>query len=130
LSLTFSFWIRSLGKEIIANALRAAGAEVRIHDDLFAQDAQDEEWLPKVGKLGWTVLTKDSHIKHRLVERTALLESGVRAFVLVAGNLTGPEMADIFVKALPKMNRFAVKHLPPFIAKIHRDASIESWVSE
>src|SRR2546430_17247371 len=73
------FLDRSLGKEIIANSLRAAGADVRIHDDLFAQDARDQDWLPEVGKNGWTDLTKDSHIKHRLVERTALLESGVRA---------------------------------------------------
>jgi hypothetical protein len=124
------FLDRSLGKEIIADALRAAGADVRIHDDLFAQDARDQDWLPEVGKLGWTVLTKDSHIKHRLVERTALLESGVRAFVLVSGNLTGPEMAKIFVKALPGMNRFAAKHSPPFIAKIHRDSSIEAWVGK
>jgi hypothetical protein len=86
--------------------------------------------VPEVGKLGWTVLTKDSHIKHRLVERTALLESGVRAFVLVSGNLTGLEMANIFVQALPRMNRFAAKHSPPFIAKIHRNGSIEAWVSE
>ncbi|MEK6320763.1 MAG: hypothetical protein AABN33_03665 [Acidobacteriota bacterium] len=81
-------------------------------------------------KKGWTVLTKDSHIKHRLVERTALLEAGVRAFVLVSGNLTGPEMAKIFVRALPRMKKFAARHLPPFIAKIHRDGSIEAWVSQ
>jgi len=103
---------------------------VRIHDDLFAQDARDLDWLPEVGKQGWAVLTKDSHIKHRLVERTALLESGVRAFVLVSGNLTGPEMATIFIKALPGINRFAAKHSAPFIAKIHRDGSTEAWVSE
>jgi predicted nuclease of predicted toxin-antitoxin system len=122
------FLDRSLGKEIIAGALRTAGADVRVHDDLFAQDARDLDWLPEVGKKGWTVLTKDSHIKHRLVEPTALLESGVRAFVLVSGNVTGPEMATIFVKALPRMTRFAAKHAPPFIAKVHRDGSIEIWI--
>jgi predicted nuclease of predicted toxin-antitoxin system len=124
------FLDRSLGKKTIADALRAAGADVRIHDDLFSQDARDEEWLPKVGAMGWCVLTKDSHIKHRLVERTALMEAGVRAFVLVSGNLTGAEMAQIFVKALPRMRRFAAKHSPPFIAKVFRDSSIEMWVSE
>ena len=122
------FLDRSLGKEIIANALRAAGADVRIHDDLFPQDARDQDWLPEAGKKGWIVLTKDSHIKHRIIEWTALLESGARAFVLVSGNLTGPEMATIFVKALPGMNRLTAKHSPPFIAKIHRNASIEMWV--
>jgi predicted nuclease of predicted toxin-antitoxin system len=122
------FLDRSLGKRIIAEALELAGADVRIHDDFFPQDARDEDWLPQVGENGWCVLTKDSHIKHRLVERTALMVSGVRAFVLVAGNLTGPEMAAIFVKALPRMSRFATKHSPPFIAKIHRDGSVEMWV--
>lgn len=109
---------RSLGKEIIATALRAAGADVRIHDDLFAQDARDQDWLPEVGTKGWTVLTKDSHIKHRLVERTALLEAGVRAFVLVSGNITGSEMATIFVKALPSNEEVRGKALPSF----HRES--------
>ena len=57
------------------------------------------------------------------------MEAGVRAFVLVSGNLTGQEMAQIFVKALPRMIKFAVKHSPPLIAKIHRDGSVELWVS-
>jgi uncharacterized protein with PIN domain len=56
------FLDRSLGKKIIAEALRTAGADVRIHDDIFIQDAQDVEWLPEVGQKGWIVLTKDSHI--------------------------------------------------------------------
>lgn len=128
-SLVF-FLDRSLGKKTIAEALRAAGADVRIHDEFFSQDARDEDWLPQVGRNGWCVLTKDSRIKHRLIERTALMEAGVRAFILVSGNLTGQEMAQIFVKALPRMSRFALKHSPPFIAKIHRDGSVEMWVSE
>ena len=50
------FLDRSLGKEIIATALRAAGADVRIHDDLFAQDARDQDWLPEVGTKGMDCL--------------------------------------------------------------------------
>src|SRR5437660_9083522 len=33
---------RSLGRKIISGALRDAGEEVRIHDELFSQDAKDE----------------------------------------------------------------------------------------
>lgn len=124
------FLDRSLGKKVIAEALRAAGADVRIHDDIFNQDAQDVEWLPEVGRKEWVVLTKDSHIRHRFVERMALISSGVRAFILVSGNLSGPEMAEIFVKALPRIRRFAIRHSPPFIAKILKDSSIEMWISE
>jgi hypothetical protein len=54
----------------------------------------------------------------------------VRAFILVSGNLSGQEMAQIFVKALPRMTRFASRNSPPFIAKIFRDGSVELWVRE
>jgi PIN domain-containing protein len=36
---------RSLGGRVVAGALRAAGVEVRAHEDLFAQDTDDEVWL-------------------------------------------------------------------------------------
>jgi hypothetical protein len=43
---------RSLGKHVVPDALRAAGAHVEVHDDHFAQDALDEVWLPAVGQNG------------------------------------------------------------------------------
>jgi hypothetical protein len=36
---------RSLGRIIIATALRAHGAEVHTHDEHFPENARDEEWL-------------------------------------------------------------------------------------
>ena len=60
--LTF-FLDRNLGKHIIADILREAGARVAVHDDHFPTDAKDNEWLPAVGKNGWVVLTKDKRIK-------------------------------------------------------------------
>jgi hypothetical protein len=44
------FLDRSLGKHIVAEALRQAGAAVEVHDDHFLQDARDEEWLREVGQ--------------------------------------------------------------------------------
>jgi hypothetical protein len=52
----------------VAEALRAAGCTVEIHDRHFAQDAKDAEWLPEVGRRGWVVLTKDRHIRTRQSE--------------------------------------------------------------
>ena len=51
---------RSLGRRIIPDALRAANAQVELHDDHFPQDARDQTWLAEAGKRGWVVLTKDS----------------------------------------------------------------------
>ena len=87
------FLDRSLGKHIVADALRQAGAAVAVHDDHFSQDARDEEWLRAVGERGWIVLTRDDRIQYRSQERTALIQAGVRAFVLVRRSLSGPAIA-------------------------------------
>jgi uncharacterized protein with PIN domain len=73
-SLTF-FLDRALGNKVIANALRVAGADVHVHSDYFAPDARDEEWLARVAQQGWIILTKDTRIRYRTVERHALINS-------------------------------------------------------
>ncbi len=115
---------RSLGRHKIANALRGAGVEVHIHDDHFAPNAKDEEWLKEAGRRGWAVLTKDRRIRYRTPAVAAIVEARVRAFVLTAGDLQGTEMAAIFLKALPAMNRFAARNPPPFIARVTRSGSV------
>ncbi|MBI1923989.1 hypothetical protein HYR99_07040 [Candidatus Poribacteria bacterium] len=122
-TLTF-FLDRALGNKVIANALRAAGVEVRIHSDHFADDARDEEWLAHVGQQGWIILTKDTRIRYHTVERNALMNARARAFVLVSGNLSGQEMARVFVKALPAIKKFVAQHPPPFIVKVYKDGTI------
>lgn len=109
---------RALGTITIAAALRSACCNVEIHDQHFAQDARDTEWLPEVGRRRWVVLTKDRHIRTRQNELIALLTAGVAAFVLTAGDLDGPEMATAFVRALPKMNRMLIGQPRPFIARV------------
>lgn len=109
---------RALGTITVAGALRSAGCTVEIHDDHFAQDAKDAEWLSAVGRRGWVVLTKDHHVRTRQNELIALLAAGVAAFVLTSGDLSGPEMAEAFVRALPKMNRVLVGQPRPFIARV------------
>ncbi|HEX5645583.1 MAG TPA: hypothetical protein VFX56_01320 [Nitrospira sp.] len=118
------FLDRSLGKKRVATALREAGATLHIHDDHFPPDAKDEDWLLEAGRRGWIVLTKDHRIRYRHVERLALMKAGVAAFILTAGDLQGDEMAQIFVKALPRITRFLKNHTKPFIAKLARDGSV------
>ena len=43
---------------------------------------------------------------------------------MTSGDLQGEEMAQIFVKALPRIKRFLQKHAKPFIAKIAKDGSV------
>ena len=116
---------RSLGRRIIPDALRAAGAQVELHDDHFLQDAKDQVWLAEAGKRGWVVLTKDKHLRYRAVETNALMSAKVRAFVLTArGDLSGAEIGQIFVKAMPAIKKLCATTPPPFIARVSRDSSV------
>jgi hypothetical protein len=58
------------------------------------------------------------------------MQAGVRAFVLVAGNLSGQEMAAVFVKALPAIRRFVTNRQAPFIARVTRSGAVSMLVAK
>jgi len=118
------FLDRSVGKHSVADPLRAAGMKVEIHDDHFPPAAQDQDWLPVVGARGWYVLTCDARIRYRRLEITAAQDARVGMFVIVSKNLTGPEIAEILIKAINRIHRFIKSHRRPFVAKIYRDGSV------
>ena len=111
-------------------SLRARGVRVEIHDDHFAVDCEDEEWLPEVGARGWIALTKDQHIRRRPRERRALEDAGVAAFVLTAGAMTGPEMAEAFGKAIERIRRTVASHTRPLIGLVNRGGGVQVLVGE
>ena len=118
---------RALGSRRVAQALRDAGATVEVHDDHFAKDTADEDWLPEVARRGWVVLTKDRRIAYRTLERMAVARAGARLFVLVNQNMSAASMSAALVAALPRMGRFVGSEDPPFIAKVFQDGRVEAW---
>ncbi|MFL6244928.1 MAG: hypothetical protein ACJ74H_02805 [Thermoanaerobaculia bacterium] len=108
---------RSLGRKL-ATVLIASGVAAITHDSVFAQDTRDEVWLTRAGQEGWIVLTKDKLIRKRSIERKALLAADVRAFVFTGGNMSGVEMAESIVAAIPRMLRVLETTQAPFIARI------------
>lgn len=111
---------RSLGRHTVVDALRLAGERVEALDDHFPQNAADVVWLSAAGRRGWIVLTKDLAISRNSFERQMLLHSGVRAFILSRQNVSGAEMAKLFVDSLPKMRRYIMQGTAPFIYGISR----------
>lgn len=98
--------------------LAAEGVDVKLARSEFAAGTPDAVWLPVVGQRGWVVLTKDRHIRRRELEIQALVRARVRVFVLTAANLTGPEQAAVFVRALPKMLRICQSSHGPLIGAV------------
>lgn len=133
------FTDRDLGKQF-PQILKNAGIIVEKHGDHFVDDAKDEEWLAKIGEMGWFVLTHDQRIRYKPNKIAAVKKFGVGLFVLV-GKAPFIELAYNFINTLPKIERFIDKNSRPFIAKIYRPVqksqeqkrkkfgSIQMWVS-
>lgn len=109
---------RSLGGKVVVDALKAAGASVLAHDEVFSQDTPDITWLSASGAKGWVVLTKDSAIRRNPLERNMYRESKARVFALTRKDLSGQQMAEIFVAALPGMKKRVDGVEPPFLFSI------------
>jgi len=103
-SLPDLFVDRNLGRRKIPDRLRQVHPNVITHDEIFAQNTDDEVWLKEAGRKRWIVLTKDERIRRKPGEQIAIVRSGARCFVLhPTKGMTAEEMADVLVEALPRI---------------------------
>jgi hypothetical protein len=125
-SITF-FIDRCLGNKLIVEPLRWAGLTVEIHDDHFSKNAPDIDWIPEIGQRGWVILTKDARIGKNRIERLSVADARVRMFTLASQSLSGIDMADIFLNAIPEMKKFIYENPAPFIAKVYQGGKVKTW---
>lgn len=110
---------RSLSRRLVPEALRQAGFEVFVHDDIFAADTPDTEWLAEAGAAGWIVLTKDDRIRYRRREWAVVETARVQDFVIANAKLTGPEQAALLVEHGARIQRWAAANPGPFVVGVY-----------
>jgi len=123
--LTF-FLDRALGKRFIVQGLSQHNPEIAVEvlDDHFEPNASDEEWLRFIGQKGWIAITKDKRIRYRTPALEVIREEKVKLFMYNKGNLTGQQMVEILVKAIPRIKTFIAKHEPPFIVTMTKSGKL------
>ncbi len=111
--------------------LRTAGWRVERHDDHFAANTPDPEWITQAGKRGWIILTADERIRYNPLEKAAFLGSGTLVFLLAnRKSATGAEMADTFIGARTSILNAIGRQKPPAIFKVSvSERRAELWVS-
>lgn len=107
---------RCLGRNAFPRPLIDAGLLVELHDDHFASDCRDEEWLGEVGRRGWIVITRDLRIRYRAVEREAVVANHVRVISLTARRRSAEDLGHAFVASIRAVDRFIERTPGPFIA--------------
>lgn len=65
---------------------------------------------------GWVLLTLDARLRYDRLERDAIMQHGLAAFVLVGGQ-SHVDKAEIFLEAHPRVLRFLQAQEPPFIPR-------------
>jgi PIN like domain len=110
----------------VPEALRAAGLDVRVHDELFPQGTEDLVWLTEAGAHRWVVITRDDRIRYNQLEKQAVLAARLRFFSITSSSLTGDEAGALILSALGKMSRLCRQHSKlGFIAKISRGPDVK-----
>lgn len=93
-------WSQRLGE-----ALRAADIPFIAHDDKFAKNCADVDWLPVVGREGWIVITRDKNIRRKPNELQAFKDAKAIAFALASGNASAEDTARLVVGLYPRILR-------------------------
>lgn len=114
------FTDRDLGKQF-PGILVQSGLRVERHDQHFAPDARDHDWLRVVGERGWIAVTHDRRIRYKPNELEAVMSNGV-ALLVVVGRAPFADLARSFVATRAVIERFVERHIPPYIAKVYRSA--------
>lgn len=118
-ALTF-FLDYQIGRHVVADALRTAGARVEVHIDHFPMNAPDTEWIPHVAARDWVLITKDQHIHRNMLERETYRDAGLRGFVVTGDNMSGRDLAVLLVRCLNGMARRAAGRPGPLLFAISR----------
>lgn len=115
------FLDRSLGRHVVADALRAEGLVVQTLAARYPETeelVEDEVWIREVTADGLVILMKDDQIRRKPREQQAILESGARAFVITNANLTGEQLAELFVQNRHRIIQRS-RHPGPYIYGVY-----------
>jgi hypothetical protein len=86
-----------------------------------AVNTKDPDWLTVAGRERWVVISRDKRIRRRVAEVQAVMDHGVRLFVLTsAGNLSRWDTLDLLVRRWPDIAAAAEKNPGPFICSVTR----------
>ena len=110
----------------IVRPLAAHGIPVKPQTDLMKRGIPDEEVLRILSRHpDCCFLSKDSDFHKKPMVKAALLEHGIRAFIITSHKgKTAPELVELIIMAWGRIQRFVRKYDPPFVAKILADGKI------
>ena len=120
---------RSSGKYGLVQGLQNLGLNIERHDDHFTETTIDVEWISYCGEKQWIIVSSDKNIKKNILEKQAIMATGVAAFFFTSASITSDQQIEAFSKALKRISNFVQSQKRPFIARINTDGRVELWLN-
>ena len=102
----------------LAAGMKAFGEDVIHLTELVSEDAEDEVWLPRVGKEEYILITRDLNIRRRPRELSALREHKVGAFFLGGKNQDRWQIIQQVVRNWIRIKELAEHTRKPFAFRV------------
>jgi hypothetical protein len=113
---------RNSGGRLFRTLIEQAGIEAHLHDEHFRQKTEDPDWLARLGKSGWLLVSGDHDVTRQPLFLHQLAESKAHVFVLLALNGASPaDKAACIARAYDKMCELAATNSPPALWRIGKD---------
>ena len=101
---------RNLGAFCLAEQLRAAGFDVRVHDDFYHQKERDPWIFYECGKQGYIVVTSDTEFVKSFPHMAAIALAHTTVLAFSNNNYKSEVRGNAFLKALPRITGELSKH--------------------
>lgn len=108
----------------LIETIEECGIQCEKHLDHFPPGTEDAVWLPRIGRLGWCLVTTDARIRYNFLEKEAVRLNFVRMFYFAKNNLSGKEMGVALKAALPEIMSLASRQPAPFTASISKTGEV------
>lgn len=108
---------RNLGTGL-RSTLEGLGFQVILHDELFAQNGTDVEWIERASANNWASLTPDKNILKRTIERQAVIDGQLKYFCFGSGRADTATRIGTLQKHVQSIKALCT-HMPgPFVARL------------
>lgn len=118
------FLDRGLGSRIVPTGLRDAGWTLTTMDERYgvdrSQTIDDATWIRDASINGETIITKDKNIAKRPLETEAIYYTEARVLVIVAAQISGPEMLQQLLENTARIQRHLTQ-TGPWVLGVYRD---------
>lgn len=97
------------------------GFDTISHDQIFKRTAQDEFWLPKIGRKNWRILTADQEME--TLHHEAIVEGNAGVFILsdIRQGETYLKWVEMIAKCQQQIRHACTRSRRPFVARISKD---------